>query len=152
MWAHGWPTDFLEIFHRALKQFSWYSIVHMHTKVQINFENVLTRESVNYIASFLHFLSQLYQIPWCKKRRRIIRLKTFVGVSKLWTFFFFWCTLIADRIRSSSPVNSVVYKPIWNFFRSRVNLRIKRFFFSYKRTHGNEMFRKSMFQMTIVVS
>lgn len=54
-------------------------------------------------------------------------------------FFLFCCTLIADRTRSSSPVNSARYIPVWNLFRSKINLRIQRSFF-LKNAHSANMF------------
>ena len=68
--------------------------------------------------------------------------KNYFGKTVAFSFScLFCCTLITDRIRNSSPVNSDGSKPVWNFFRSRVNLRIRWFFFPIRTLMALRCFR-----------
>ena len=121
----------------------------MNTEIQINQENIFIRETVNRIASFTFYLDYTNS-P--NAHKTCLKLSEESLSYELWSFFFFCCTLIADRIRNSSPVNSPGYKPVWNFFSVEGNSKNSKILFSYKSVHGTEMFRKSLFEMTTVVS
>ena len=44
------------------------------------------------------------------------------------------------------------YKRVWNFFSIEGKSKNSKILFSYKSVHGTEMLRKSLFEMTTVVS
>ena len=68
--------------------------------------------------------------------------KNYFGKTVAFSFsYLFCCTLITARIRNSSPVNSDGSKPVWNVFRSRVNLRIRWFFFPIRTLMALRCFR-----------